>query len=130
MTKYKSGLEERFAKLRPDLKYEPFKLNYVSNHTYTPDFAVSPMNERAGKTTVYETKGRFRDSREAAKYVAIQESNPNMHLIFVFSDALLPMPGAQRRKDGTKRTHGEWAESNGFEYFECLNPNKKRRTYK
>ena len=27
------------------------------------------------------------------------------------------MPQAKRRKDGTKRSHGEWAEANGFRWF-------------
>ena len=27
------------------------------------------------------------------------------------------MPGAKIRKDKTKRTHAEWAETNGFRWF-------------
>ena len=27
------------------------------------------------------------------------------------------MPGAKIRKDGTKRTHGEWATANGFRWY-------------
>ena len=27
------------------------------------------------------------------------------------------MPQAKRRKDGTKRSHGEWASSNGFRWY-------------
>jgi hypothetical protein len=27
------------------------------------------------------------------------------------------MPGAKIRKDGTKRTHGEWATANKFRWF-------------
>ena len=27
------------------------------------------------------------------------------------------MPGAKRRKDGTKRSHAEWANANGFRWF-------------
>lgn len=127
--KYKSKLEERFAKLRPDLEYEALTLSYTSSHRYTPDFSARNVDPTAIRI-VYETKGRFRDSREAAKYVAVRDCNPQIKIVFVFSDGNLPMPGAQRRKDGTKRTHGEWATSNGFGWFECLNPNKKRRTYK
>jgi len=29
----------------------------------------------------------------------------------------VPMPGAGKRKDGTKLTHKEWAELNGFRWF-------------
>ena len=27
------------------------------------------------------------------------------------------MPGAKKRKDGTKRTHAEWAETNNFTWY-------------
>lgn len=27
------------------------------------------------------------------------------------------MPQAKRRRDGTKRSHGEWASSHGFKWF-------------
>ena len=27
------------------------------------------------------------------------------------------MPQAKRRKDGTKRTHAEWAEKNNFKWY-------------
>ena len=27
------------------------------------------------------------------------------------------MPQAKRRKDGTRRTHGEWASSKGFRWY-------------
>ena len=27
------------------------------------------------------------------------------------------MPRAKKRKDGTKRTHAEWADYNGFRWF-------------
>jgi hypothetical protein len=27
------------------------------------------------------------------------------------------MPAAKRRKDGTKRSHGEWATANDFKWF-------------
>jgi hypothetical protein len=31
------------------------------------------------------------------------------------------MPGAKKRKDGTKRTHAEWAETNKFRWFSEVN---------
>jgi len=30
-------------------------------------------------------------------------------------------PGAKRRKDGTKRSHAEWAERNNFRWFSVYN---------
>ena len=38
-------------------------------------------------------------------------------VVFLFANASSPMPQAKRRKDGTKRTHGEWASDNGFRWF-------------
>ena len=40
-----------------------------------------------------------------------------MELVFLFSNPNSPMPQAKKRKDGTKRTHAEWAETNGFRWF-------------
>ena len=38
-------------------------------------------------------------------------------LVFLFAEPTAPMPQAKRRKDGTKRTHSEWAEANGFRWY-------------
>ena len=38
-------------------------------------------------------------------------------LVFLFSNPSAPMPGAKRRRDGTKRSHGEWASKNGFRWY-------------
>ena len=40
-----------------------------------------------------------------------------MELVFLFANPSAPMSGAKRRKDGTKRSHAEWAWSNGFRWF-------------
>jgi len=36
----------------------------------------------------------------------------------LFYKPLAPMPQAKRRRDGTKRSHSEWAETNGFRWFD------------
>ena len=41
----------------------------------------------------------------------------NKELVFLFAKPSAPMPGAKRRKDGTKRSHAEWATANGFRWF-------------
>ena len=38
-------------------------------------------------------------------------------LVFLFANPSAPMPGAKRRKDGTKRSHAEWADSHNFRWF-------------
>ena len=40
-----------------------------------------------------------------------------MELVFLFQKPLSPMPQAKKRKDGTKRTHAEWAETNNFIWY-------------
>ena len=65
-----------------------------------------------------ESKGRFWDHAEYSKYLWVKKALPrNTELVFLFANPASPMPGAKRRKDGTKRTHAEWAETNGFRWY-------------
>ena len=65
-----------------------------------------------------EAKGRFWDYQEYNKYVWIRKAlKPNQELVFLFSSPYSPMPQAKRRKDGTKRTHAEWADKNNFLWY-------------
>lgn len=98
-----------------DLDWQGEKVEYIIPHTYTPDFI--------GGNTLIETKGRFRESSEARKYKHIRDSleGTGKELVFVFYNPDTPMPHAKKRKDGTKLTHGEWADKNGFKWFTELN---------
>ena len=70
------------------------------------------------KKILLEAKGRFWDHAEFSKYIWIRKSLPtNTELVFVFADPYASMPFAKKRKDGTKRTHAEWAGANGFRWF-------------
>jgi hypothetical protein len=90
------------------------KIQYTVSHTYTPDF----MRVIDGKTILLEAKGRFWDYPEFSKYLWIQKAlKENEELVFLFANPSAPMPQAKRRKDGTKRSHGEWASANGFRWF-------------
>ena len=43
----------------------------------------------------------------------------------MFANPSAPMPNAKLRKDGTKRTHGEWATLNKFRWYtEATLPNE------
>lgn len=89
---------------------------YIVPRTYQPDFVFT----RKDKTLLYiEAKGRFTDKAEASKYIHIRNSlQTKAHeLVFLFYDPNKPMPHAQKRKDGTKQTHAEWAEKNGFKWY-------------
>ena len=110
---YKSNLEKKVARiLGTKWEYEPVTVEYLYPKKYTTDF----VRVHGPSTTWIECKGRFRTSDEAAKYIHIRNQYPHVRFLFVFQRPGVAMPGAKPRKDGTKRTMEEWAESNGFEY--------------
>ena len=87
---------------------------YIIEHKYEPDF----VRKIGRKKILLESKGRFWDFAEYNKYVWVKKILPkNTELVFLFANPAAPMPGAKRRKDGTKRSHAEWAEVNGFRWF-------------
>ena len=90
------------------------KIDYVVEHYYEPDF----IRTLEGKTILLEAKGRFWDYAEYSKYIWICKALPeDTELVFLFANPSAPMPQAKRRKDGTKRSHGEWASANDFRWF-------------
>ena len=97
-----------------DWNFHTEKIQYIVEHTYNPDFIKVIDN----KKVYLEAKGRFWDHNEYNKYVWIAKALPdNVELVFLFADPEAPMPQAKRRKDGTKRSHSEWASSKGFRWF-------------
>ena len=90
------------------------KVPYVTEHTYEPDFFKIVGKKRI----LLESKGRFWDHAEYSKYIWLRKALPkNTELVFLFANPSAPMPGAKRRKDGTKRSHAEWAETNSFRWY-------------
>ena len=86
------------------------KIPYIVQHNYEPDFIKDKV--------LIEAKGRFWDHAEYSKYIWIRKFLPDtMELVFLFQKPYSPMPGAKKRKDGTKRTHAEWAEANNFKWY-------------
>ena len=63
----------------------------------------------------------FWDYNEYSKYIwireALTEQVGEFELVFLFQKPYAPMPQAKKRKDGTKRTHAEWAETNNFTWY-------------
>ena len=81
---------------------------------YSPDFT----RVIDGKKIHIEAKGRFRELKEAQKYVWIRDSlGEDEELVFILYRRNTTMPNAKERLDGTKRTHEEFLEDNGFRYF-------------
>jgi hypothetical protein len=94
--------------------YHPCKIPYVIYKTYEPDFLLD------AKKIYIESKGRFKDSNDAMEHVQKGRAIEKLgyELVFLFYKRNTPMPHARKRKKcGTKRTHEEWAEKNGFRYF-------------
>ena len=108
------------------------KVPYTIDHNYHPDF----IKDIEGKKILLEAKGRFWDYAEFSKYIWISKALPeDTELVFLFANPSAPMPQAKRRKDGTKRSHGEWASANNFRWFSeesipdsWINP-KKRESF-
>ena len=97
-----------------DWKHHWDKIEYVIQRKYEPDF----VKKIDGKTILLEAKGRFWDHAEYSKYIHIRTALPeNTELVFLFQKPFAPMPGAKMRKDRTKRTHAEWAETNNFTWY-------------
>jgi len=87
---------------------------YIVEHTYHPDF----FKKIGNKLYIVEAKGRFWDFQEHSKYVWAAKMLPkDVELIFIFANPSAPMPASKRRKDGTKRSHAEWANSHNFRWF-------------
>ena len=97
-----------------DWEHHGDKIGYTVEHTYEPDF----KRTIDGTEYLLEAKGRFWDYAEYSKYVWIRKSlKDNQELVFIFSKPDAAMPAAKKRKDCTKRSHAEWAESNGFKWY-------------
>ena len=97
-----------------DWSHHADKVNYVVEHSYEPDFVRTLQN----KKILLESKGRFWDHAEYSKYKWFRENLPeDTELVFLFANPSAPMPNSKMRKDGTKRTHGEWATTNNFRWY-------------
>jgi len=112
---YDSAFERTLhATVLKDWDHHGDTVDYVIEHKYEPDF----VKWFGKKKILIEAKGRFWDHAEYNKYVWIRKTlAPNTELVFVFADPNLPMPFAQKRKDGSKRSHGEWASKNNFKWY-------------
>lgn len=107
-SKFESDLKRRLK----GCKYEPFTVSYTWESEYCPDFVPN-----IDQDILIEAKGRFRTRQESRKYEAVRKCNPSLEIVFVFMNPNVPMPGARKRKDGSKLTHKEWAELNNFRWF-------------
>ena len=109
---YRSWLEFRLFADGPmkDVDYEPIKVAYevIENRKYTPDGVMGNV--------WFEVKGRFRTRHEMDKYIHVRRSNPMAVIVFVLHSVNVSLPGAQKRKDGTRRSMEDWLTENDFAY--------------
>ena len=113
-SKWEANLHETILQ---DWKHHYESIKYIIKKDYEVDFAKTIED----KTILLEAKGRFWDYAEYSKYIwireALQDQVGEFDLVFLFQKPYAPMPQAKKRKDGTKRTHAEWAETNNFTWY-------------
>ena len=116
---YDSNWEyELHQELLTEWSHHADKVPYTVKHTYEPDFTRT-FNDIE---YLLEAKGRFWDYAEYSKYIWIRKClKENQELIFLFAQPSAPMPQAKKRKDGTKRSHAEWATTNDFTWYSEYN---------
>src|SRR5690606_25591777 len=91
------------------------KVPYVIHKTYNPDFTLSCDD---GRVIFVEANGYHQDAQDSQKYGWIKDAlESNQELVLVFEEPEKPIHVRPKRKDGTRMTHGEWAEKSGFRYF-------------
>lgn len=108
---YRNKFEKEVGEVLADFAdYEPFKVPYVSHHTYTPDFVG--YNEKRKKEILVEAKGYFREG-DIKKYKDIRDSGCTINQELVF---LLYSPSKKIRK-GSKMDMGQWCIKEKLRWF-------------
>lgn len=104
----KSGFERTLAAQLShsgvEWAYEAVKVPYILNGEYNPDFLL----KKSG--ILIEAKGLL-DRESKRKMVAVKKQHPELDVRFVFMQA-------EKRIPGTKQTHAQWADRNGFPWAE------------
>lgn len=101
---YDSKFEYQMSQVFSGLKHHPpITVEYVTKHKYNPDF-ITPTGH------LIETKG-YMPTEDRSKYKALKLQNPNIKLVFVFSN-----PKETISKE-SRTTYMEWAEKLGFEAY-------------
>lgn len=102
---FRSGFEQRFSELRPDLEYEQHTFPYPVEEIrkYTPDFVTKDG------AVWYETKGRL-TAADRKKMLNIRRAYPDQRIVFVFQ-----APNNKLTKAPNSQSYEQWAIKNGFE---------------
>jgi hypothetical protein len=98
---FERGLGAQIKKAGVSFKYETLKVPYILECNYIPDFILA-------NGIVLEGKGRL-DTESKRKMIAVKKQHPELDIRFVFYEA-------HKKISGTKQTHAQWAEKNGFKW--------------
>lgn len=91
-------------------EYETMEIPYTLSGTYHPDFILVEHG------IIVEYKGLLdRDSKR--KMLAVKQQHPDLDIRFVFMNANKKIPG-------TKQTHAQWADKNGYPWAEGKIPDE------
>ncbi|XUY25864.1 endodeoxyribonuclease [Agrobacterium sp. rho-8.1] len=97
--------EERVFKALPaGVEYEPFKMPYVLECNYLPDF-VDVANK-----TIFEAKGYWR-SQDRRKLLAVKAQYPDWKIVMVLQE-----PNKKITKK-SKTSYSMWCEKNGLDWM-------------
>lgn len=114
-TGYDSKLEQRIHE--GPLKgsgHHSLKVDYTWQHKYEPDFVINSGEH----VTLVECKGYFMDRDDASKYLWVRKAlPPTTELVFCFENPHKSIHFQAKKSDGTKMTHAQWADKNGFRWF-------------
>ena len=88
--------------------YESERLNYTTNHHYTPDII---LRKKSGGIIMIEVKGLFTGA-DRSKLLSVRNQNPNIDLRLLFSRA------ETRISKTSVTTYGGWCTNKGFQYAE------------
>lgn len=84
-----------------EYSYETLKISYTIDSVYTPDFILK-------NGIIIEAKGLL-SKEDRRKMKAIQVQHPSLDIRFCFMQANQKIPGS-------KSTHAQWAQRNGFKW--------------
>lgn len=87
-----------------EFTYEELSLPYTLHGSYHPDFVITNSG------IIVEAKG-FLDRDSKRKMIAVKQQHPSLDIRFLFQQA-------DKKMQGSKKTHGEWATRNGFQFAE------------
>lgn len=105
---FERGIVANLNSRKVSFTYEELTLPYVLHGNYHPDFVLKTSG------IVVEAKGVL-DRESKRKMIAVRKQYPDLDIRFLFMEAKKKVPG-------TKQTHAQWADRNGYPWAEGTIP--------